>query len=73
MTPKARSGINDPNRNDYALPYEISFSSKTWFPEILSIKIHWVKALNWPPMEFQHILYLKKGGTRMEYEIRFPK
>ena len=54
MEPKVRTGIVDQNKNDYGLPYELSYSSKTWFPEnlVLYIRITWVRALGWPIMDF---------------------
>ena len=71
LLPKVKTGIVDLNKNDYGLPYELSYSSKTWFPEILYIRITWVAALKWPPLIFQHIPYLKKGGSMTFYELKF--
>jgi hypothetical protein len=69
--PKVKSGLVDINKNDYGLPHELSYSSKTWFPDILYIRITWVRALGWPPLNFQHILTLKRGGSWTQYELKF--
>jgi hypothetical protein len=71
LLPKVKTGIVDLNKNDYGLPYELSYSSKTWFPDILYIRITWIRALNWPPLIFQHILNLKKGGSMSYYDLKF--
>ena len=50
--PRVNSCKPDRNKNEYTKDNEISFSSTTWFPEILYIRINWVKSLALKPMEF---------------------
>jgi len=49
----------DKNKNDYArAPHEISYSSKTWFPDYIFIRITFVKSLEIEPMVICRKLHL---------------
>ena len=56
---KVNYGVPDRNANAWASKDEISYSSKTWFPELLFIRVTFKKSLKLQPLEIQHPLYLR--------------
>ena len=80
---KVNHCLPDRNKCDYSRPEEISYSSKTWFPECLFIKINFKKQLKsckpdkvdqpLEPLILAHPLYLKERGSFDTYAVKVIK